>query len=133
MCDRLFRPIPEELRGFFGRRGEVLAVAATLKDTKEKLGQAIKANDPLWSGVTPQTIAALEAVIKTVEDCEPMYLCPACGGLAQEGCKLCGNRGGFIGNKEYQYLKDNNPELMRYVDRAAAKRALEKDSQPAEE
>ena len=133
MCDRLFRPIPEELRGFFGRRGEVLAVAATLKDTKEKLGQAIKANDPLWSGVTPQTIAALEAVIKTVEDCEPMYLCPACGGLAQEGCKLCGNRGGFIGNKEYQYLKENDPALMRYLDRAAAKHAMEKDGQPAEE
>jgi len=132
-CDRNFRPIPEELREFYARRGEVLAVAKNLSEIKEHLAKAIKANDPLWCEVTSQTIASLEAVIKTVGDCEPLYLCPACGGIAQEGCTLCGHRGGFIGHKEYEFKVKDNPNLMKYMDRARALHAAAEGEQTPEE
>lgn len=132
-CDRNFRPIPEELREFYARRAEVLSVAKNLSHIKEHLAKALKANDPLWCEVTAQTVASLEAVIKTVGDCEPLYLCPACGGIAQDGCTLCGHRGGFIGHKEYELKVKNDPVMMKYMDRVRALHAAAEGEQTPDE
>ncbi len=114
--DRLLRPIPEPLREFFARRDEVRPVEVQLREIKAKLRAGMKNRDPLWCKIDNQTISALDNVLRTVEDCEPLYLCPECGGLAKDGgCHLCSNRGGFIGRWEYENIVKRNPTLLKYM------------------
>lgn len=114
--DAKFRYIPDDLKEFWDRRGEVLSLRAKIRDILHVLESGIKRNDPLWSKATQSTLESLKGVLRTVEDCEPLYVCPACGGL-NPGCQLCGHRGGFIGREEYENVVMKDPALMKFMQR----------------
>lgn len=114
--DDTSRYIPPELREFFSRKGELMSVKANLKRIHAQLKAGVEKHDPLWCDIDNGIVEQLGNVIKAVEDCDPLYVCPSCSGL-NPGCQLCGNRNGFIGRRQLEIVK-KNPALWKYMQRA---------------
>lgn len=116
--DEMYRPIPNDLRDFYARRVEVMAVSKNLREIIATLRKGVQEHDPLWACVDAATLTSLESILKAVDECQPRYICPACSGMSP-GCQLCAHRGGFIGKEQFENIVANDPELMSYMKRAA--------------
>ena len=112
--DAFYRVIPSPLIPFWNRRGELMAEKKHLKNVIAKLKDGMDKNDPLWSGVTQATLSNLKNALQDIENSMPFIRCPVCGGM-NEGCMLCGNRGGFISKWQFESIIAKDPALMKYL------------------
>lgn len=113
--DEMNRPIPEDLQAHFDRRGEIMSHLAKLRDVERDMSVGRKARDPLYAQITQETIAYIGNVRNALEDCMPYAVCPWCGGM-NPGCRMCGNRGGFVSKYQIERFAKGDPEVRKLLE-----------------
>ena len=113
-ADELNRPIPEDLYEHWIRRGDLMSHLAKLREIQRALVAGRRDRDPLYAQVTQETIAYSTNVINAIEDSTPYAVCPWCGGM-NPGCKMCGNRGGFVSKFQIERFAKPDPEIWKRV------------------
>lgn len=112
--DDMNRPIPEDLQDHWNRRVELMSHIAKLKEIQRAMVNGRQAHDPLYAQITQETIAYTVNVINALEDSQPYAVCPWCGGM-NPGCKMCGNRGGFVSRFQIERFAKADPEIWKLV------------------
>ena len=112
--DEMMRPIPEDLYEHFQRRTDLMSHVAKLREIERVISLGRKERDPLYAQVTQETIAYIGNARKALEDCMPYAVCPWCGGM-NPGCKMCGNRGGFVSKHQIERFAKPDPEVWKLV------------------
>lgn len=113
-ADELNRPIPEDLYDHWVRRGDLMSHLAKLREIQRALVAGRRDRDPLYAQITQETIAYSTNVINAIEDSTPYAVCPWCGGM-NPGCKMCGNRGGFVSKFQIERFAKPDPEIWKRV------------------
>jgi len=89
--DSLGNPIPSSLTDHWGRRVEVQAVSASLRQARLAIRKAQDGHDPAWAGLNfSSTLMHLDNAIAQVEGAVPHCVCLYCKGI---GCRACGGSG----------------------------------------
>lgn len=112
--DMMNRIIPFDLFPHYQRRGEIMSHTAKLKEIAGILKGGISEQDPLYACVSKGDIAHLENLIRVLDNCQPYIVCPWCGGM-NDGCRRCGNRGGFISKYDTENFAMKDPEIRKLI------------------